>query len=621
MSVAQTQPSPSVSSTDDNLSIAETAWHLDVEFDSVGPDGVSPEAILLKDGRVRLYVTSMGIEVWESTDGVSFEKVTANTPLGADPTLVRTTDGWRMYFTEIPPGGPGSGRGKFRTATSKDGLDWMVESDIGIAQEHDRAAWGVPDSFVLADGRVRIMWTDMLPGKRREVLRSATSSDGVSFRTDDGVRLTGGFVDSYVLPGAPGFMLVSTSPPGGPVRDSQRLFLATSEDGLEWISGETPLLDRSPRNALDPTAILLEEGRWRIYYTLTDGPQPFSGFRIASAILTGPASYEPEPTLLAPTQSIQQSTDVESKPPSCEETRYTFTDLGVVLTAQDADNIDAMAPMANPSSLLLQDGRVRLFFTNAGAGIGSAISVDGLTFTYEGTRVSAPDAMNQGARLGPLRVHRLPDGNVRMYVGSSETGLQSFVSSDEGESFTIEPGERITQAAANMLAIQKLSVIPLVDGRWRGYFGPAPQHGAPGGSSSPSGPPDHWLRSATSSDLFEWSVEPGVLIGPGAPHLTASAREVFPLLRGDGCVTLFYQLNKPQDAGIHDFTGVAVIGYSTSTDGLMFRKQFVLINLRDPAGPDVLHLPDGTYLMYHDSTDYVDYGHGIRVGKLEVSPP
>ena len=154
-----------------------------------------------------------------------------------------------------------------------------------------------------------------------------------------------------------------------------------------------------------------------------------------------------------------------AKPPSCEETRYTFTDLGVVLTAQDAGNIDAMAPMANPSSLLLQDGRVRLFFTNAGAGIGSAISVDGLTFIYEGTRVSAPDAINQGARLGPLRVHRLADGRVRMYVGSSKTGLQSFVSRDEGESFTIEPGERITQAGANMLAIQKLSVIPLADGR------------------------------------------------------------------------------------------------------------------------------------------------------------
>ncbi len=172
-----------------------------------------------------------------------------------------------------------------------------------------------------------------------------------------------------------------------------------------------------------------------------------------------------------------------------------------------------------------------------------------------------------------------------------------------------------------MPAIQKLSIIPLPDGRWRGYFGPAPQHEAEGDESSRSGPPDHWLRSAVSTNLFEWSVEPGVLIGPGAPHLTASVREVFPLLRDDGCVTLFYQLNKPQDAGIYDFTGVAVVGYSTSVDGLTFGKQFALINVRDPAGPFVLRMPDGTFLMYHDSTDYAGYGHGIRVGWLEQSTP
>ena len=159
------------------------------------------------------------------------------------------------------------------------------------------------------------------------------------------------------------------------------------------------------------------------------------------------------------------------------------------------------------------------------------------------------------------------------------------------------------------------------DGRWRGYFGPAPQRSEPGGEPDPGGPPDHWIRSATSSDLLEWSVEPDVLVGSGAAHLTASARDVLPLLRDDGWVTLFYQLIKPQDSGIHDFSGVAVIGYSTSADGIRFRKQFVLINERDPAGPDVLRLSDGTHLMYHDSTDYNGYGHGIRVGVLEFSSP
>ena len=318
----------------------------------------------------------------------------------------------------------------------------------------------------------------------------------------------------------------------------------------------------------------------------------------------------------------QPPTAIPTEPPSCADVQYTFSDLGLALSAQDAGQPDSMAPVANPSVLLLADGRVRLFFTNAGAGIGSAISDEGLSFTYESIRISGPEARNQGAQLGPLRVFRLPDGRVRLFVGSSQSGVHSFISADEGETFTLEPDERITQAAAEMPAIQKLSIIPLPDGRWRSYFGPAPQHGPKGDTqgAQPSGPPDHWLRSAVSSDLFEWTVEPNTLIGLGAPYLTASAREVFPLLRDDGCVTLFYQLNKPRDAGITNFTGVTVVGYATATDGLTFTKQFVLINERDPAGPDILRLRDGSYLMYHDSTEAESYGHGIRVGRLEMMP-
>ncbi len=101
---------------------------------------------------------------------------------------------------------------------------------------------------------------------------------------------------------------------------------------------------------------------------LSPGGGPPSG---AGEMATAPA---PEPTAAPATLS-------------CEDARYTFTDIGLVLTAREAGNSDPMAPMANPSSLLLIDGRVRLFFTNAGAGIGSAISTDGLSFAYEGMRI------------------------------------------------------------------------------------------------------------------------------------------------------------------------------------------------------------------------------------------
>ena len=638
-----------------NKDIPNTNWQMNTEVDSVGPEGVSPDAILLPDGRVRLYVTNMGIEIWESYDGLSFQKIEGKTPPGADPTIIQTSTGWRMYFTEFPPGGPDTGQAKISTATSIDGINWTKDDETGIVQEHDRKAWGVPDSFMLPNGQIRIIWTDMVKQKKLEVLRSATSSDGVYFNLDEGLRLSGGFVDSYVLNGLPNYMIVSTTPPGGPIKNPQRLFLANSVNGMDWKTNDYPLLDRSPRNALDPTSVYLGNNTWRIYYTLTDDSNPFEGFKIASAILTGPITPEEEPILVEEkineNQTSSEKIDVhlsDDESDKCTNKQYVYEDIGLALTAKQAGNIDSMAPMANPSSLKLLDGNIRLFFTNAGAGIGSAISSDGISFTYEGIRISAPEAMKQGVNLGPLRVFRLPDERIRLFVGSSQTGVQSFVSNNEGMTFSVEKGERISQEAAKMPAIQKLSIISIGNNNWQGYFGPAPQHGPPPPSgqnlinnntpgqnnqqpgppgqkpnipneqqqSHGSGPPDHWILRATSTDLFNWTVEKDILIGPGAQYLTASAREVAPLSTNDGCITLFYQLNKPQDAGIRDFSGVAVIGYSSSEDGKTFTKQYVLINERDPAGPDVIQLQDESYLMYHDSTEKNGYGHGIRVGRL-----
>ena len=303
-------------------------------------------------------------------------------------------------------------------------------------------------------------------------------------------------------------------------------------------------------------------------------------------------------------------------PALCDNIRYSITDLGLVLSATQAGQPDPLAPVANPTSLLLNDGRVRLFFTNAGEGIASAISNDGIVFEYEEIRISGPDANALGAPTGPSRVFRMPDGRVRIYIGSSHSGVSSWTSNDEGQTWTLDPGERISQAQAEMDAIQKLSIVALLDGAYRGYFGPAPQS-HPNLLPTTEGPPDHWLRSATSSDLLNWQVEDGILIGPGAPALLASVREVEPLLRSNGCLTLFYQLNKPQAAGITDFEGIAVVGYSTSSDGRTFTEQFPLITTRDPAGPDVLEMADGSWLLYHDSTTSAnEYGHGIRVARL-----
>ena len=56
---------PSNSTNSNNALIPN--WTLAAEVDSIGPEGVSPEAVVLDDGIVRLYVTNMGIEIWDSS--------------------------------------------------------------------------------------------------------------------------------------------------------------------------------------------------------------------------------------------------------------------------------------------------------------------------------------------------------------------------------------------------------------------------------------------------------------------------------------------------------------------------------------------------------------------------
>ena len=118
-----------------------------------------------------------------------------------------------------------------------------------------------------------------------EVILSATSTDpsGTAFTQDAGYRFTGGFVDSDVIQAAAGdwVALVSTGPGAPP----QRLYAATSPDGLSWTVGATALTPTSV-NSLDPTAIQTGPGSWRVYYTQSPAGTPFGDFTIGRATLT-----------------------------------------------------------------------------------------------------------------------------------------------------------------------------------------------------------------------------------------------------------------------------------------------------------------------------------------------
>ncbi len=243
-------------------------------------DIVSPEIITLPDGQMLLYTTGGGgISVYRSTDGLSFTKTSATTPQGSDPTVVATADGrYRMYYLDHLDN-------TIKTAISDDALNFTNEGSTGIQNSTGTQAWGVPDTIVLPDGRVRIYWVDQADGEMWEVIDSAVSVDGINFTRDAGHRTTGGFVDPYILKAEEGDYLAifSISPGMAP----QKLYIGRSTDGLTWNIEDSPVVTLPDGgSALDPTAIELADGSYRIYFSATRGSNPMGDFYLTSGVLS-----------------------------------------------------------------------------------------------------------------------------------------------------------------------------------------------------------------------------------------------------------------------------------------------------------------------------------------------
>jgi len=250
-------------------------WTFTEDNVSLGISGVSPEAILLSDDSVRLYVTDMGIKIYKSSDGLNFTEETASPPQGgADPTLIELSDGtYRMYYRDMP--------GQLETictAISSDGLNWTRESNTWISNTSGGEAWGVPDSVELPDGRIRLYWVDTPPGcpdppNGYEVIKSAISSNGLTFTEESGYRTEGGYVDPYILVAEEGnwiglfsLMLPDLKP--------MKMYIGTSTDGLTWSIESNSIISVSGGHAIDPTAVPLGDGSYRVYYgsVLDEGP-------------------------------------------------------------------------------------------------------------------------------------------------------------------------------------------------------------------------------------------------------------------------------------------------------------------------------------------------------------
>ena len=238
-------------------------------------------------------------------------------------------------------------------------------------------------------------------------------------------------------------------------------------------------------------------------------------------------------------------------------------------------------PIADPTATVLDDGRIRLYAFAQGIGIVSAVSDDGRVFAEEpGVRIA-------GTEAGQPRVWRLPDGRWRMYV-SKVREVASFTS-DDGLDFIKDPGDRLTAQAAGLAAISSPSIVEVEPGLWRMYYSTLAVPGTgPGGKRS---------GSATSTDLLEWTVDPGWRLGEGAPHLTDSAEHPFPVIAADGSVSLFYGKFRASQGGAPDG-----LWRATSVDGLTFTDE-AYTGLYFGNDPEVLLLPSGERIIYYGNFD------------------
>ena len=315
-----------------NAELTGGTWTLTTESVTLNLRGVSPYVEKTAAGLDRIWFASPDalpdpVMVVDCNESGSCARQTLASRFGSDATFVTLKDGTRkVFFVEQAPSGK---KIRFATVTGNTLAHGSV-SDLNVAGSsvpQNERAWGVPDSVVLPDGRVRVYWVladqaTAKPGLPESVV-SATSTDATAttFVRDPGARLTGGYVDTDILRAVDGdwVMMVSTGPGAG----TQYLYMATSKDGLSWDVLPNPISTNS-ESALDPTGYETGTNTWRIYYaSAAPGKRTDENYILKRATLSWKASVatpSPTPTPVATATPTPTPTPTPSETASATPT-------------------------------------------------------------------------------------------------------------------------------------------------------------------------------------------------------------------------------------------------------------------------------------------------------------
>lgn len=275
--------------------------------------------------------------------------------------------------------------------------------------------------------------------------------------------------------------------------------------------------------------------------------------------------------------------------------------------------IDQAKPAGvNSGGFIDKAGNLRILYTTMGNILGkaSAISRDGGTTWSVDTGFVFPTGLKDGA--GHFSVTSTPSGGFRAFA-RDDVGIVSLTSSD-GQTWTTDPGYRVTVSSLGIAATDGAGVVQQQDGKYRMYLGDESPYFRTCGSTRPV---STVIRSATSTDQINWTVDADYRLGPEVTELCKLHPHVFRDSNGD--VVMVFHINNYIEKGRSEWTSSCF--FSRSKDGTTFSSiQRIPVGLPSDFGGetgagdcDVVMMPDKTVRLFFSLSGKIGMSVGTPV--------